>query len=69
MPGPHLVYEFDGWEVEISPGVNCGQVEVPVPLGSPAFQILAVLVQSAGEVVSKDELMARVLAGRDRRGQ
>src|SRR5436309_11088916 len=33
---------------------------VPVPLGSRAFDILEVLVESAGELVTKDELMRRV---------
>jgi predicted ATPase/DNA-binding winged helix-turn-helix (wHTH) protein len=36
---------------------------VPVPLGGRAFQIFAVLVQSAGQLVTKDELMARVWPG------
>ena len=35
----------------------------PVPLGSRAFDILAVLAQSAGELVSKNELLRRVWAG------
>jgi predicted ATPase/DNA-binding winged helix-turn-helix (wHTH) protein len=34
-----------------------------VPLGGRAFQIFAVLVQSAGQLVTKDELMARVWPG------
>jgi predicted ATPase/DNA-binding winged helix-turn-helix (wHTH) protein len=36
---------------------------VPVALGSRAFQIFAVLVKSAGQLVTKDELMARVWPG------
>src|SRR5262245_64594373 len=36
---------------------------VPVRLGSRALDILAVLVAARGEVVSKDELMARVWPG------
>ena len=35
---------------------------VPVPLGSRAFDILAVLVQRAGQVVKHDELIAHVWA-------
>src|SRR6202790_244565 len=62
MPRPHLVYEFDGWDVDLARGELRAR-GVPVPLGSRAFQILAVLVQSAGELVSKDELMARVWPG------
>ena len=34
--------------------------EVPVRLGSRAFTILVTLIERAGEVVGKDELMARV---------
>jgi DNA-binding winged helix-turn-helix (wHTH) protein len=34
--------------------------EQPVRLGSRAFDILAALVERAGEVVGKDELIARV---------
>jgi non-specific serine/threonine protein kinase len=60
--GRHLVYEFGGWEVDLARRElrTCG---VPVPLGGRAFQIFAVLVQSAGELVTKDELMARVWPG------
>src|SRR5215470_13764455 len=35
----------------------------PVPIGGRAFQILEVLAQSAGELVTKDELMSRVWPG------
>ena len=34
--------------------------DTPVRLGSRAFDILAVLVERAGEVVSKEELITRV---------
>ncbi len=60
--GRHLVYEFDGWEMDIARRELRAR-GVPVPLGSRAFEIFAVLVQSAGELVSKDELMARVWPG------
>jgi predicted ATPase/DNA-binding winged helix-turn-helix (wHTH) protein len=33
---------------------------MPVPLGSRAFDILCALVQGAGELISKDELLAKV---------
>jgi predicted ATPase/DNA-binding winged helix-turn-helix (wHTH) protein len=59
---PRLVYEFDGWEVDLARRELRAR-GVPVPLGSRAFRILAVLVQSAGELVTKDELMARVWQG------
>jgi DNA-binding winged helix-turn-helix (wHTH) protein len=32
----------------------------PLPLGSRAFDILNVLIERAGEIVSKDELISRV---------
>jgi len=35
----------------------------PVPLGGRAFEIIEVLAQSAGELVTKDELMNRVWPG------
>jgi len=34
--------------------------DTPVRLGSRAFDILAVLIERAGEVVSKEELIARI---------
>jgi predicted ATPase/DNA-binding winged helix-turn-helix (wHTH) protein len=60
--GRHLVYEFDGWELDLARH-ELRAHGVPVPLGSRAFQIFAVLVQSAGELVTKDELMTRVWPG------
>jgi predicted ATPase/DNA-binding winged helix-turn-helix (wHTH) protein len=39
------------------------QGENPVPLGSRAFEILVALVEHAGEVVDKGELIARVWSG------
>src|SRR2546423_7806267 len=54
-----LVYEHAGWELDIARRELRAR-GVVVPLGSPAFRILAVLVQSTGELVTKDELMARV---------
>jgi predicted ATPase/DNA-binding winged helix-turn-helix (wHTH) protein len=35
----------------------------PVPIGGRAFEIIEVLVQSAGELVTKDELMNRIWPG------
>jgi predicted ATPase/DNA-binding winged helix-turn-helix (wHTH) protein len=58
----HLVYEFGGWEVDLARR-ELRMRGVPVPLGGRAFQIFAVLVQSAGDLVTKDELMARVWPG------
>ena len=35
----------------------------PVPVGGRAFEIIEVLAQSAGELVTKDELMGRIWPG------
>jgi non-specific serine/threonine protein kinase len=56
------VYEFGGWEVDLARR-ELRTRGVLVPLGGRAFQIFAVLVQSGGELVTKDELMARVWPG------
>jgi predicted ATPase/DNA-binding winged helix-turn-helix (wHTH) protein len=58
-PGPERVYMSRQWEIDL------GQRElrahgVPVPIGNRAFEIISVLVQSAGKLVSKDDLMGRV---------
>src|SRR6266849_4591547 len=60
--GRHVVYEFDGWEVDLARRELRAR-GVPVPLGGRAFAIFAVLVESAGALVTKDELMARVWQG------
>src|ERR1700737_1597406 len=36
---------------------------VPVPIGGRAFEIIEALVESAGEFVTKDDLMSRVWSG------
>jgi predicted ATPase/DNA-binding winged helix-turn-helix (wHTH) protein len=36
---------------------------VPVPLGSRAFDVLMVLIEAGGELVSKDEILSRVWPG------
>jgi non-specific serine/threonine protein kinase len=58
-PKPERVYMSGRWEVD------AGQRELrahgaPVPIGNRAFEIISVLVQSAGKLVSKDDLMGRV---------
>src|SRR6266403_1730036 len=58
----HRVYEFGGRELDLA-RCELRVRGVPVPLGGRAFQIFAVLVQSAGELVTRDELMARVWPG------
>jgi predicted ATPase/DNA-binding winged helix-turn-helix (wHTH) protein len=37
--------------------------DAPVPLGSRAFDVLLILVEAAGELVTKEELLARVWPG------
>src|SRR6201985_3202419 len=58
----NLVYVCDQWEIDL------GRRElrsrgVPVPLGGRAFEVVMVLVQSASELVTKDDLMDRVCPG------
>jgi predicted ATPase/DNA-binding winged helix-turn-helix (wHTH) protein len=60
--GQSLVYESGQWQVHL------GRREllasgITVPIGSRAFGIIEVLVQSANELVTKDELMRRVWSG------
>jgi predicted ATPase/DNA-binding winged helix-turn-helix (wHTH) protein len=56
------VYEFGRWELDLARRELRAR-GVPVPLGNRALQILAVLVESAGKLIPKDELMARVWQG------
>ena len=58
----HLVYESDGWALDLA-RCELRTRGVLVPLGNRALQIFVVLVQSAGKLVTKDELMARVWPG------
>src|SRR5271170_2917940 len=58
----HLIYESGGWALDLARR-ELRTRGVPVPLGNRALQIFVVLVQSAGELVTKDELMARVWPG------
>jgi predicted ATPase/DNA-binding winged helix-turn-helix (wHTH) protein len=58
----NLVYVCDQWEIDL------GRRElrsrgIPVPLGGRAFEVVTVLVQSASEFVTKDDLMDRVWPG------
>ena len=57
-----LVYVCDQWEIDL------GRRElrsrgIPVPLGGRAFEIVTVLVQSATQIVTKDDMMQRVWPG------
>jgi predicted ATPase/DNA-binding winged helix-turn-helix (wHTH) protein len=58
-PSPERIYMSGQWEIDL------GQHElrahgVPVPIGNRAFEIISVLAQSDGKLVSKDDLMGRV---------
>ncbi len=60
--GQSLVYESGQWQVHL------GRREllasgVPVPIGARAFEIIAVLVRSAGDLVTKNDLMDRIWPG------
>jgi predicted ATPase/DNA-binding winged helix-turn-helix (wHTH) protein len=64
MPGatPDLVYTCDPWEIDL------GRRELrsngtPVVLGHRAFEIVEVLAQAGGELVTKDDLMGRIWPG------
>jgi DNA-binding winged helix-turn-helix (wHTH) protein len=60
--GPVLVHDSGVWELDLARRELRAR-GVPVPLGSRAFDVLAVLAQSAGELVSKNDLMSRVWSG------
>ena len=60
--GQRLVYGTGVWEIDLARRELRAQ-GVPVPLGGRAFEIIEVLVGSAGELVTKDELMARIWPG------
>src|SRR5260370_10147475 len=58
-PSPERVFVSRHWEIDL------GERElrahgVSVPIGNRAFEIISVLVQSAGKLVSKDDLIRRV---------
>ncbi|WP_426128835.1 ATP-binding protein [Pararhizobium sp. PWRC1-1] len=56
------VFAFRGWEVDLARRElrSLGSV---VPIGSRAFEIIETLLASAGELVTKDDLMKRVWPG------
>src|SRR6266700_890463 len=57
-----LVYESGEWEVDLARRELRAR-GVPVPVGGRAFEIIEVLVQSAGELVTKNDLSARIWPG------
>ncbi|WP_158804251.1 winged helix-turn-helix domain-containing protein [Acidisoma sp. L85] len=56
------MYRSGEWEIDLGRR-ELRWREVVVPIGSRAFEIVEVLLQSAGELVTKDQIMARVWAG------
>ena len=56
------MYESGDWEIDLTRRELRAR-GVPVPIGGRAFEIIEVLVQSAGEVVTKNDLSARVWPG------
>ena len=56
------MYELGEWEVDLARRELRAR-GVPVPIGGRAFEIIEVLVQSAGELVTKDDLSGRVWPG------
>lgn len=56
------VFESRGWEVDLAKRELRARGST-VPIGSRAFEIIETLVESAGELVTKDELMRRVWPG------
>jgi predicted ATPase/DNA-binding winged helix-turn-helix (wHTH) protein len=57
-----VVYELGEWEVDFARRELRAR-GVSVPIGGRAFEIVEVLVQSAGDLVTKNELSARVWPG------
>src|SRR5260370_18144903 len=58
----HLIYESGQLEVDLARR-ELRVRGVPVPIGGRAFEIIEVLVQAAGELVTKNHLMKRVRPG------
>lgn len=57
-----LVYEASGWEVDLAQRELRAHGSM-IPVGNRAFEIIEILVQSAGELVTKNDLMDRVWPG------
>ena len=57
-----VVYKSGEWEVDLARRELRAR-GIPVPIGGRAFEIIEVLVQSAGELVTKYDLMGRVWPG------
>src|SRR5712672_3839933 len=61
-PRRRLLYESGEWEIDRARR-NLRARGAPVPIGSRAFDIIEVLVRSAGELVTKHDLTSRVWPG------
>lgn len=57
-----LVYGAGPWAVDLARR-ELRADGVPVPIGGRAFEIVEVLIEAAGELVTKDDIMARVWPG------
>src|ERR1700726_3115059 len=64
MPGQDRrpLYKFGAWEIDLARR-EMRLNGVPTDVGSRAFEIVETLVQSAGELVDKYDLMGRVWPG------
>src|SRR5262249_4647119 len=60
--GQRSVYAYSGWEIDL-PRREVGLRGAHVPLGGRAFDIVAVLVGSAGELVTKEQLLEQIWSG------
>src|SRR3954470_18788173 len=60
--GQRPVYAAAGWEIDLARR-ELRSMGMPVPLGGRAFEIVAELVQAAGDLVSKNDLAERVWPG------
>jgi non-specific serine/threonine protein kinase len=60
--GRRLIYQFGSWEVDLAQR-ELRSHRIAVPIGMRAFDIIEVLVQAGGELVTKDGLMDRVWPG------
>jgi non-specific serine/threonine protein kinase len=57
-----LVYETGSWAID-TVRRELRTRGAPVPVGARSFEIIETLARSAGELVTKDELMSRVWPG------
>ena len=61
-PGPRPIYRAGRWEIDLARReLRAGGRRVPI--GGRAFDIIEVLLSAAGELVTKQDLMARVWPG------